>query len=153
MNTTTTTTAATATHNTYYMLDDDETLLIPRTPPPPYSKRAATLHAKPTFWSPRTPPQQDGWLTMRGTRLVKSIARQAASRHTTSSTTEYNATRTTAPMDTEHIAGTITMATRTTTTTAPSSQQRRRDFSILTPRLGHVTHHHHHRDNSKCTIM
>ena len=65
-------------HRVYYTLDDDEALLIPNTPPPPYSKRATTLHAKPTFWSPRQPPQNDGWRTLKGTRFVKSISRQVA---------------------------------------------------------------------------
>lgn len=62
----------------YYRIDDEQELLPPDGPPPPYRsgnmRSTKTLHARPTFWSPRQPPNRD-WKTMamRGKRLVNTL--------------------------------------------------------------------------------
>ncbi|KAJ8663450.1 hypothetical protein O0I10_000690 [Lichtheimia ornata] len=65
-------------HEYYYRIDDEQELLPPDGPPPPYRsgnmRSTKTLHARPTFWSPRQPPNRD-WKTMamRGKRLVSTL--------------------------------------------------------------------------------
>lgn len=65
-------------HDFYYRIDDEQELLPPDGPPPPYRsgnmRNTKTLHARPTFWSPRQPPNRD-WKTMamRGKRLVNTL--------------------------------------------------------------------------------
>ncbi|KAI7881343.1 hypothetical protein K492DRAFT_177166 [Lichtheimia hyalospora FSU 10163] len=65
-------------HDFYYRIDDEQELLPPDGPPPPYRsgnmRSTKTLHARPTFWSPRQPPNRD-WksMAMRGKRLVNTL--------------------------------------------------------------------------------
>ncbi|KAI9320871.1 hypothetical protein BX666DRAFT_2024480 [Dichotomocladium elegans] len=58
------------------LLQDDQEVLLPDTPPPPYphDNSNKSLQARPTFWSPRQPPNRD-WKTMavRGKQFVHSL--------------------------------------------------------------------------------